>query len=53
MYNNKFGRGLDEGGPNARDSILKDIMIREDSLSSGSLHDYSEKDAKNPQKLKE
>ena len=46
MYNNKFGKSkeLESGNKevNARASYLQDILER-DSLSSGSMHDYSEK----------
>ena len=57
QYNNKHGISDDPklGGAkvqNRRDSILAGIEER-DSLSSGSLYDYSEKDKEDPVRLKE
>ena len=57
MYENKHGMKPSSQGNHlahqVRDQMLKDIQERDDSVSSGSLYDYSEKHQVAPEKLKD
>ena len=57
LYDNKYGlQATSQAKPQpntVRESILKDIEEREQSLSSASLYDYSEKNYIPPERLRE